>query len=86
MIRKSDISHILPILANSKVLLLVVFSIQAEASVRQSASWFSIEDLAGDQERANMTLAAGQKYDSLLRDLTNVSLYVHPNTNETRLV
>ena len=45
---------------------------KAEASVRQTASWFSIEDMAGDVARENMSLAAGQKYDTLLRDLTNV--------------
>ena len=31
--------------------------------------------MAGDVSRANMSIAAGQQYDALLRDLTNVSTF-----------
>ena len=50
--------------------------VKAESSVRQSANWFSIENMAGDVSRANMSIAAGQQYDALLRDLTNVSTFL----------
>ena len=46
--------------------------LQADASIKQMASYFSLGDLTADTSRANMTTAAGVKYDGLLRDLTNV--------------
>jgi hypothetical protein len=47
--------------------------LQADASIKQLASYFSLGDLTAETSRANMTPAAGAKYDNLLRDLTNVS-------------
>lgn len=45
---------------------------QADASIRQKANWFSLEDLLGDKTRDQMGAVEGDNYDSLLRNLTNV--------------
>ena len=45
---------------------------QADASIRQKANWFSLEDLLGDKTRDQMGAVEGENYDSLLRNLTNV--------------
>ena len=51
--------------------------LQADASIKQLASYFSLGDLTAETSRANMTTAAGVKYDGLLRDLTNVSISLY---------
>ena len=53
----------------------IAMILQADASVRQLGSWFSLTDLAGDKSREAMTDVEGENYDSLLRNLTNVQLY-----------
>ena len=50
----------------------IAMILQADASIRQSASWLSLEDLIGDKTRDTMTEVEGENYDSLLRNLTNV--------------
>ena len=48
--------------------------LQADASVRQKANWFSLEDLMGDKTREEMGVVEGENYDGLMRDLTHVIL------------
>ena len=47
--------------------------LQADASIRQSASWMSLGDLAGDKSRDEMTIVEATAYDNLMRDLTNAN-------------
>ena len=47
--------------------------LQADASCRQGASWMSLEDLAGDKSREDMTIKEGVAYDNLMKDLTNAN-------------
>ena len=48
--------------------------LQADASVRQKANWFSLEDLMGDKTRDQMGVVEGENYDGLMRNLTHVGI------------
>ena len=48
--------------------------LQADASVRQKANWFSLEDLMGDKTREDMGVVEGENYDGLMRNLTLVNI------------
>ena len=50
----------------------VAMILQADASIKQKANWFSLEDLMGDKTRDEMGAVEAENYDSLLRNLTNV--------------
>ena len=52
----------------------VAMILQADASVRQQANWFSLEDLMGDNTRENMGDIEGENYDDLMRNLTHVCI------------
>jgi len=47
--------------------------LQAIASCRQSASWMSLVDLAGDKTREQMTIVEGETYDNLMIEQTNAN-------------
>ena len=53
----------------------IAMILQADSSVRQLASWFSLTDLAGDKLRGDMSDVEGDNYDSLMINLTNVNFY-----------
>ena len=53
----------------------IAMILQADASVRQKANWFSLEDLMGDKTREEMGVVEGDNYDSLMRNLTHVTYF-----------
>ena len=51
----------------------VAMILQADASIKQKANWFSLEDLMGDKTIDEMGDVEKENYQSLLKNLTNVS-------------
>ena len=52
----------------------VAMILQADASIKQRANWFSLEDLMGDKTIDEMGDVEKENYQSLLKNLTNVSI------------
>ena len=57
----------------------VAMILQADASIKQKANWFSLEDLMGDKSREEMTAIEGDNYDSLMKNLTNANTVLISN-------
>ena len=61
----------------------VAMILQADASIKQKANWFSLEDLMGDKSREEMTAIEGDNYDSLMKNLTNANTVLISNAADT---
>lgn len=61
----------------------IAMILQADASIRQKASWFSLTDLAGDKTRDQMNDVEGENYDELMRNLTHANTALLTDASET---